>query len=102
MYPRHGTHAADSSGFEHVFVGEVDAKEVVGFHNWIQFHLQEKSGNLNYLGYIFHKQVTLKYGIRDVFIFTFIQDYDTTREFKTIVNIFECYINMAILVLIRG
>lgn len=42
----------DSSGFEHVFVGETKSgKEIVGFHNWIQFYLQEKSGNLDYKGY---------------------------------------------------
>ncbi|XP_052814928.1 uridylate-specific endoribonuclease D-like [Mya arenaria] len=53
-YPRHGG-TYDSSGFEHVFVGETDSKGVVGFHNWIQFHLQEQKGNLDYLGYIFSK-----------------------------------------------
>ena len=42
----------DSSGFEHVFVGESRAKEVIGFHNWIQFYLQEKIGNVDYQGYI--------------------------------------------------
>lgn len=42
----------DSSGFEHVFVGESRAKEVIGFHNWIQFYLQEKQGNVDYQGYI--------------------------------------------------
>lgn len=42
----------DSSGFEHVFVGETKAgTEIVGFHNWIQFYLQEKNGNLDYKGY---------------------------------------------------
>ncbi|KAL4217469.1 hypothetical protein ACF0H5_023919 [Mactra antiquata] len=54
-YPRHGS-TYDSSGFEHVFVGETDTNEVVGFHNWIQFHLQEKAGHVNYMGYIFSKQ----------------------------------------------
>lgn len=42
----------DSSGFEHVFVGETRGKEVIGFHNWIQFYLQEKAGNVDYKGYI--------------------------------------------------
>jgi len=55
FYPRHGG-TYDSSGFEHVFVGETDSKGVVGFHNWIQFYLQEKSGSLDYMGYIFNKQ----------------------------------------------
>lgn len=42
----------DSSGFEHVFVGETKSgTELVGFHNWIQFYLQEKNGNLDYKGY---------------------------------------------------
>ena len=41
----------DSSGFEHVFVGESREREVIGFHNWIQFYLQEKKGNIDYKGY---------------------------------------------------
>jgi poly(U)-specific endoribonuclease len=42
-----------SSGFEHVFVGEVDAKkgEMSGMHNWIQFWCQERKGKVNYKGY---------------------------------------------------
>ena len=46
------TRNKDSSGFEHVFVGESRDKEVIGFHNWIQFYLQEKLGNVDYQGYI--------------------------------------------------
>ena len=43
----------DSSGFEHVFVGETrGADEVIHFHNWIQFYLQEKAGHVDYQGYI--------------------------------------------------
>lgn len=47
------THTSlDSSGFEHVFVGETKSgTEIVGFHNWIQFYLQEKNGTLDYKGY---------------------------------------------------
>jgi hypothetical protein len=46
----------DSSGFEHVFVGEIKkhddgSLEVSGFHNWIQLYLSEKGGNLDYKGY---------------------------------------------------
>merc|ERR1712050_311688 len=35
-----------SSGFEHVFVGEIDDKkgELSGLHNWIQFFREESRG----------------------------------------------------------
>lgn len=42
----------DSSGFEHVFVGESDSGRVSGFHNWIQFYREEQRGSLDYRGYI--------------------------------------------------
>ena len=42
----------DSCGFEHVFVGETKSgSEIIGFHNWVQFYLQEKSTHLDYKGY---------------------------------------------------
>jgi len=47
-----GSRALDSSGFEHVFVGETRNKEPMGFHNWIQFYLQERAGKVDYQGYI--------------------------------------------------
>ena len=48
----------DSSGFEHVFVGETrNGTEVIGFHNWVQFYLQEKAGNVDYQGYILGSKV---------------------------------------------
>ncbi|KAK3592443.1 hypothetical protein CHS0354_004874 [Potamilus streckersoni] len=46
------SHVKESSAFEHVFVGEYTQTVVEGFHNWIEFYLQEKAGNLNYLGYL--------------------------------------------------
>ncbi|EIE27711.1 hypothetical protein COCSUDRAFT_45961 [Coccomyxa subellipsoidea C-169] len=42
----------DTCGFEHVFVGEVDEGKVVGFHNWIQYYLEERAQRVNYLGYL--------------------------------------------------
>ena len=35
-----------------VFVGEIDEGKVCGFHNWIQFHFEERAGRVNYLGYL--------------------------------------------------
>jgi len=54
MYRRsRETRKFDSSGFEHVFVGETRGdKEVIGFHNWIQFYLQEKAKNVDYKGFM--------------------------------------------------
>lgn len=44
--------SADSSGFEHVFVGETKfGREIMGLHNWVQFYLQEKAKQLDYKGY---------------------------------------------------
>lgn len=42
----------DSSGFEHVFVGEERDGKVMGMHNWLQIYMEEKKGNFNYKGYI--------------------------------------------------
>ena len=52
LYTREYGDGADSSGFEHVFVGEIKNGQVSGFHNWIRFYLEEKEGNVNYKGYI--------------------------------------------------
>lgn len=41
----------DSSGFEHVFVGEVKKGIVSGFHSWIRFYLLEKKGILDYFSH---------------------------------------------------
>ncbi|XP_075447817.1 uridylate-specific endoribonuclease isoform X2 [Ascaphus truei] len=44
---------ADSSGFEHVFVGEVKKGKVSGFHSWIRFYLLEKKGLVDYYSHNF-------------------------------------------------
>ena len=38
-------------------MGETRGGEVLGFHNWIQFYLQEKAGNVDYQGYILGRKV---------------------------------------------
>ncbi|KAK2995309.1 hypothetical protein RJ640_023823 [Escallonia rubra] len=57
-YGRGGT-ANSSSAFEHVFVGEIkhrEEQEVSGFHNWVQFYLEEAKGRVDYQGYIFPRR----------------------------------------------
>jgi len=51
LYDRGGS-GAGSSGFEHVFIGEIKNGEVSGFHDWINFYQQEKTNAINYLGYL--------------------------------------------------
>ncbi|XP_057521077.1 uncharacterized protein LOC130801282 [Amaranthus tricolor] len=54
LYGRGGTSGCSSS-FEHVFVGEIKDRgeqQVSGFHNWLQFYLEEAKGNADYQGYI--------------------------------------------------
>ena len=50
LYTR--TSGLDSSGFEHVFLGEVrGSSEVTGFHNWIRGYFEEKAGRWEYGGW---------------------------------------------------
>jgi poly(U)-specific endoribonuclease len=56
LYRRQAGGPLDSSGFEHVFVGEVRGGEISGFHNWIRFYLEEKKGTVDYRGYIKPRQ----------------------------------------------
>ncbi|XP_030646485.1 uridylate-specific endoribonuclease C [Chanos chanos] len=52
LYHRDHSGGEDSSGFEHVFVGETKfGREIMGLHNWVQFYLQEKEKHLDYKGY---------------------------------------------------
>ncbi|XP_067933031.1 uridylate-specific endoribonuclease D-like [Watersipora subatra] len=43
-----------SSGFEHVFVGEIDTskQQISGLHNWVRVYMLEASRSVNYQGYI--------------------------------------------------
>ncbi|KAJ7952613.1 poly(U)-specific endoribonuclease-B [Quillaja saponaria] len=58
LYARGGA-SGSSSAFEHVFVGEIKQRgeqEVSGFHNWIQFYLEEAKERVDYQGYIFPRR----------------------------------------------
>ncbi|CAA6673850.1 unnamed protein product [Spirodela intermedia] len=58
LYGRGGV-SGSSSAFEHVFVGEikeVGEAQVSGFHNWLQFYLEEAKGRVDYRGYIFPRR----------------------------------------------
>lgn len=50
---------ADTSGFEHVFIGEIvkGESDVGGMHNWLRFHQLEQSGAINYSGYVVKRGV---------------------------------------------
>uniref|UniRef100_A0A8C4Q4F4 Uridylate-specific endoribonuclease n=1 Tax=Eptatretus burgeri TaxID=7764 RepID=A0A8C4Q4F4_EPTBU len=64
LYTRGSGEGPDSCGFEHVFVGETKrGRKVIGFHNWIQFYLQEKRGLVDYRGYL-SRGDTVSYVVR--------------------------------------
>jgi len=43
-----------SSGWEHVFCGELRESIVDGHHNWVRYYLEQKAGNVQYHGYYDH------------------------------------------------
>jgi len=51
LYSRHRG-VLGSSGFEHVFLGEIDDGKVKGVHNWIWLYKMEKNGAIDYQGHI--------------------------------------------------
>ena len=52
LYTRTHGGKLDSSGFEHVFIGEIKDGQVTGMHNWIRIYLEEKQKTLDYRGFI--------------------------------------------------
>jgi len=50
-YSRSGSGPLDSSGFEHVFLGEIDRGQAKGMHNWVYAYFGEKDGDFVYGNY---------------------------------------------------
>lgn len=72
MYSRGGGRIG-SSGFEHIFLGELKNKQVSGLHNWLYFYDQEKKNAANYLGYM--KKIDLGNVSMFVFLFIYLNHY---------------------------
>ncbi|CAH1775631.1 unnamed protein product [Owenia fusiformis] len=51
-YSRSQGRAMDSSGFEHVFVGEIRNGGITGFHSWVQYYQEEQAGETELFGEI--------------------------------------------------
>lgn len=51
MYSR-GQGRIGSSAFEHIFLSEIKNNTIMGLHNWLYFYEQEKSGKVDYKGYL--------------------------------------------------
>ncbi|XP_055852844.1 endoribonuclease CG2145-like [Episyrphus balteatus] len=51
LYDR-GQGALGSSGFEHVFLNEIDKGRIIGLHNWVYFSQGERAGHVDYKGYV--------------------------------------------------
>jgi len=52
QYARYVAGVEASSGFEHVFRGEIYNGTVQGMHSWSRMYIEEQDGDMNYLGYI--------------------------------------------------
>jgi poly(U)-specific endoribonuclease len=64
-YGRGGS--GQSSGFEHVFIGEIKNGQVSGLHNWVRMYYLEQKGKLDYTGFIVKRPrvAILQYRIGD-------------------------------------
>ena len=50
---------ADTSGFEHVFLGEAKNGEISGMHSWLRFYYLEQRGDLfDYKGFLVKRFVS--------------------------------------------
>jgi len=53
IYARTTGSPLESSGFEHVFLGEIrNGRDVIGFHNWVKMYFAEKEGDFVYGPYL--------------------------------------------------
>jgi poly(U)-specific endoribonuclease len=52
----------DTSGFEHIFIGETKNGEVSGLHNWLRFYQLERasSENFDYKGFLVKRGVNIQ------------------------------------------
>uniref|UniRef100_A0A0N5AYH5 Endoribonuclease n=1 Tax=Syphacia muris TaxID=451379 RepID=A0A0N5AYH5_9BILA len=62
----------DTSGFEHVFIGEIKNNEIFGLHNWLRFYLLENDPkeDFNYRGFVikrFNVMAALRYSWKKEF-----------------------------------
>ncbi|XP_035677300.1 poly(U)-specific endoribonuclease-B-like [Branchiostoma floridae] len=48
LHPRPSGDSTLRSAFEHVFVGETQRGQVIGFHNWVRLYEEERQGNVSY------------------------------------------------------
>lgn len=51
---------SDTSGFEHIFIGELKNGEVSGLHNWLRFYrLEQNQRDFDYRGFLVKRGVRI-------------------------------------------